>query len=106
MSPPEPETMDVDTPPHGGRLIDRVLRGDALGSARERVGSLRRIALNARMMSDLELLAVGAYSPLVGFLGEADYRAVLHEMRLANGLPWTLPITLAARRASADDLRV
>jgi sulfate adenylyltransferase len=57
------------------------------------------------MMSDLELLAVGAYSPLEGFMGEADYRAVLREMRLANGLPWTLPITLAVRRAAALALR-
>ena len=49
-------------------------------------------------MSDLELLAVGAYSPLEGFMGKADYQAVLHEMRLASGLPWTLPITLAVGR--------
>ena len=44
-------------------------------------------------MSDVELLATGAYSPLEGFMGEADYRGVLHNMRLANGLPWTVPIT-------------
>jgi sulfite reductase (ferredoxin) len=54
---------------------------------------------------DLELIAVGAYSPLVGFMGEADYRSVLHEMRLVDGLPWTLPITLAVRRAAASTLR-
>src|SRR6266852_9100445 len=91
--------------PHGGRLIDRVLRGDALAAARERVSSLTRLALNARMMSDVELLAVGAYSPLDGFMGAADYRAVLRDMRLASGLPWTLPITLAVRRAAAEALR-
>src|SRR5712691_12153976 len=95
----------VEVLPHGGRLVDRILRGDALADARERAASLKRISLNARMMSDLELLAVGAYSPLGGFMGEADYRAVLREMRLANGLPWTLPITLAVRRAAADQLR-
>ena len=97
--------MDVEIPPHGGRLIDRILRGDALRDARERIGSLKRIALNARMMSDLELLAVGAYSPLQGFMGEKDYRAVLHGMRLADGLPWPLPITLAVRRRAADTVR-
>src|SRR5207247_1178863 len=95
----------VDIPPHGGRLIDRVLRGDALTDARERAPSLKRISFNARMMSDLELLAVGAYSPLEGFMGEADYRVVLRDMRLASGLRWTLPITLAVRRAAADELR-
>src|ERR1700694_3675601 len=91
--------------PHGGRLIDRILRGDALAAARDRAPSLTRLALNARMMSDVELLAVGAYSPLEGFMGAADYRSVLRDMRLANGLPWTLPITLAVRKAAADQLR-
>ncbi len=91
--------------PHGGRLVDRVLRGEALEAARQGASSLRRIALNARTMSDLELLATGAYSPLEGFMGKADYRTVLHEMRLTTGLPWTLPITLAVRRAAAAILR-
>lgn len=91
--------------PHGGALVDRVLRGEAREEAHRRAASLKRIALNARMMSDVELLAVGACSPLEGFMGQADYRGVLHEMRLANGLPWTLPITLAVRRADADTLR-
>src|SRR2546430_3965739 len=91
--------------PHGGKLVDRVLSGAAREEALQRVSSLKRIALNARTMSDLELLAGGAYSPLEGFMGEADYRTVLREMRLASGLPWTLPITLAVRRAAADTLR-
>jgi sulfite reductase (ferredoxin) len=102
---PSPDRATVDLPPHGGRLIDRVLRGDAREDARQRAASLKRISFNARMMSDLELLAVGAYSPLEGFMGEADYRAVLRDMRLASGLPWTLPITLAVHRAAADELR-
>jgi sulfite reductase (ferredoxin) len=91
--------------PHGGRLVDRVLRGDACDEARERARSLKPIALNARMMSDLELLGVGALSPLEGFMGEADYRAVLGDMRLASGLPWPLPITLAVKRGAAAQLR-
>src|SRR5262245_5073262 len=94
-----------DVPPHGGRLIDRVLRGDAREAARERAPSLKRIAFNARMMSDLELLATGALSPLEGFMGQADYRAVLRDMRLASGLPWPLPITLAVRGRAAAELR-
>src|ERR671936_2655316 len=91
--------------PHGGRLVDRVLVGEAREEARERARGLKRIAFNGRMMSDLELLAVGAYSPLEGFMGQADYRAVLRDMRLANGLPWTLPITFAIRSATVDDVR-
>src|SRR5438034_1147206 len=91
------ETITI--PPHGGKLIDRVLHGEAQEEAISRAPSLRRIALNARTMSDLELIAVGAYSPLQGFLGEADYRSVIHDMRLAGGLAWPLPITLGARLA-------
>src|SRR5438876_4359776 len=91
--------------PHGGRLVDRILRGAALEEASRRAPSLKRIALNARTMSDLELLTGGAYSPLEGFMGEADYRSVLGEMRLSSGVPWTLPITLAVRRAAAQALR-
>ena len=94
-----------ETPPHGGRLVERVLEGEAREEARERARTLPRIAFNARMMSDLELLAVGAYSPLEGFMGQADYRAVVEDMRLASGLPWPLPITLAVRREAADSLR-
>ncbi len=91
--------------PHGGKLVDRVLRGEAQEEARRRASSLQRVALNARTMSDLELIATGAYSPLEGFMGQADYRSVLSEVRLANGLPWTVPITLAVRRAAADSVR-
>jgi sulfite reductase (ferredoxin) len=105
FSPVATPTLEHAQAPHGGRLVDRVLRGDALAAARERAASLRRISLNARMMSDVELLAVGAYSPLDGFMDRASYERVLREMRLANGVPWTLPITLAVRRAAADELR-
>ena len=77
----------VEVPAHGGVLVDRLLRDAELADAHDRARSLTRIALNARTMSDVELLASGAYSPLEGFMGEADYRGVLHNMRLANGLP-------------------
>src|SRR5712692_7095065 len=70
--------------PHGGRLVDRVLRGEPLIEARDRAASLKRISLNARMMSDVELLAVGAYSPLEGFMNQADYASVLRDMRLTS----------------------
>src|SRR5207249_8545281 len=52
------------------------------------------VTVDARTVADLELIATGAYSPLTGFMGLADYQRVLHEMHLADGLPWSLPITL------------
>ncbi|OLE36982.1 MAG: sulfate adenylyltransferase [Candidatus Rokubacteria bacterium 13_1_20CM_2_70_7] len=92
-------------PPHGGRLVDRVLTGEARQEALAQAVELPKISLNARAMSDLELLATGGLSPLEGFMGEADYRRVLHEMRLASGLVWTLPITLAVKRDAAQPLK-
>ena len=92
--------------PHGGCLVRRILDGDAREDAIVRARSLKRIALNARTMSDLELIAVGAFSPLKGFMGQADYRSVLTDMRLANSLPWSLPITLAVKESDAEPLSV
>ncbi len=81
--------------PHGGRLIDRTVQGAAADELRERAAGLPRVQLNARQLSDLELIANGAFSPLEGFMGQADYDRVVSEMHLANGLPWSIPVTLA-----------
>jgi sulfate adenylyltransferase len=72
----------------------------------ERAARLPRVRLTARQRSDLEMIVVGAFSPLEGFMGEADYWSVLHTMRLATGVPWTLPIALAVDRGIGDGLRV
>lgn len=53
------------------------------------------IGLNERQLSDLELLRVGGYVPLDGFMTRSDYRSVVTEMHLASGKPWAMPITLA-----------
>lgn len=80
--------------PHGGTLINRVLEGEAREAAHARAARLPCVTLDARGVADLGLIATGAYSPLTGFLGRADYERVIHEMRLTSGLPWSLPITL------------
>src|SRR5215210_9030804 len=89
-------------PPHGGTLIDRTLRGTLREVAIERAAHLPRLILNPVNLSDLELIGNGAFSPLTGFMGEADYRSVVDEMYLQSGLPWTIPITLAVTREQAD----
>jgi sulfate adenylyltransferase len=91
--------------PHGGRLVDRVLTGAARVEAERRAQELPQISLNARAASDLECLATGAFSPLEGFMNRADYEGVVREMRLASGLLWTLPITLAVDTEAATRLR-
>ena len=91
--------------PHGGRLVS-LLAGEAERVAlRERARALPAVRLSPWRLSDVELLATGALSPLTTFMGSADYKAVLEDMRLASGLPWTLPITLPVEDEEARALR-
>ncbi|MBI4340533.1 MAG: sulfate adenylyltransferase [Chloroflexi bacterium] len=98
-----PETTVI--PPHGGKLVDRRVppqeREAFLRSAR----ALPRVRLNGLQASDVEMIAIGAFSPLVGFMGQADYRAVVEHMHLAGGLPWSMPVTLAVDQETARRVR-
>lgn len=91
--------------PHGGRLVSRVLTGEARADAVGRVRDLPVISLNARAISDVECLATGVFSPLEGFMTRADYEGVVHDMRLKSGILWTLPITLAAPQDEVATLK-
>ena len=91
--------------PHGGKLVDRVLKGKAKEEALARAGRLRRLVLDAELISDVENIATGVYSPLQGFLGEADLRSVLETSRLRSDDAWTIPIVLDVDRKTADGLK-
>lgn len=91
-------------PPHGGRLVTRVADPKDHARHEERARKLRRLVLKRREVSDLVLLAVGAFSPLEGFMTSADHRAVVEEGRLASGLPWTMPVVLSVRRETAQQV--
>jgi sulfate adenylyltransferase len=80
-------SMEPGIPPHGGRLVDLSVQGQ--GGAKPAVS----IALGERPQCDFEMLAIGAFSPLTGFMGEADYNRVCEEMKLADGTLWPMPIT-------------
>jgi sulfate adenylyltransferase len=80
--------------PHGGVLVDRALRGEMRAAVRERAQKMVRVPLRPINVSDLELIASGALSPLTGFMRRADYECVVGEMRLTNGLVWSIPVTL------------
>lgn len=92
--------------PHGGTLINRYLRGDMADSTREMAKSLKTIVLSPMNISDVELIACGALSPLTGFMGQEDYRKVVYDMRLTNGLPWSIPVTLAVDESAANDIEI
>jgi sulfate adenylyltransferase len=85
-------------------LKELLITGSEAAALRERAGTLPAVALNARTLSDLELLAVGGYSPLDGFMTRADYRGVVNEMRLASGEAWPMPITLAVSSEVATSI--
>ena len=87
--------------PHGGRLVDRIVPDTEAEALRARASRLPALTLDARELADLELIAVGAASPLAGYLGRVDYESVLVRLRLADGTVWPLPLTLAV----ADDRR-
>jgi sulfate adenylyltransferase len=87
--------------PHGGSLVDRVVTGAEAQFLADSAKALQPMALGIRALSDLELIAVGAFSPLQGFMTQADYQSVVADMRLASGLPWSLPVTLSASRDQA-----
>lgn len=90
--------------PHGGTLVNRVLRGEMRTAMLERAQTLPNIQLSPMATSDLELIAVGAFSPLTGFMGQADYERVVTEMRLVSGLVWSVPVTLPVDEAQAKSL--
>jgi sulfate adenylyltransferase len=83
--------------PHGGMLIDRT------GDRPEDVETLEVVTLTSRELSDLDMLASGALSPLEGFMRREDYDSVLETMRLAGGLPWALPVCLAVDAPPVGD---
>jgi sulfate adenylyltransferase len=89
----EPERQSL-IPPGGGSLINLIVDEAQLDELTAHAASLPSLQLSERAVCDLELLAVGAFSPLSRFMGEADYRRVLDEMRLGGGDVFPIPITL------------
>jgi sulfate adenylyltransferase len=86
---------DTTIAPHGGELVDLLVPEGRRDATRAETEQLPKLVVNARELSDLEMLTVGALSPLTGFVGEDDYVSVLETMHLSNGLAWSIPVTLS-----------
>lgn len=91
--------------PHGGELVNRLATGEQREAFLNEARFLNTIVINNWTVSDLDLIAVGAFSPLTGFMNEEDYRSVVERLRLADGTVWSIPITLAVEEAKAAELQ-
>ena len=90
--------------PHGGALTQLMASEDRADELKKEAIFLKSWTLNDRQVCDLELILNGGFSPLKGFLNKCDYEAVVNEMRLSNGVLWSMPITLDITQALADQL--
>ena len=94
-------------PPHGSESLKPLLLPETEREAeRLRAEKLRKVPLDSRAASDLFMLAMGAYTPLQGFMGHDDWRGSCLDMKLADGVFWPIPITLPVDRDLADAIHV
>lgn len=91
--------------PHGGTLVNCIVEDSQAKNWLASMNRLKKIILTEREISDLEMLAIGGFSPLTGFMVKADYESVLRQMRLSNWLVWSLPITLSVTSEEAKELK-
>jgi len=97
--------MSTLVPPHGSESVKPLLLPEAeRADERTRAGTLKKIPLDSRAVSDVFMLAMGAYTPLDGFMGQDDWRGSCVDMKLANGLFWPIPITLPVSKDLADSI--
>ena len=104
--PTNEDIINYTIKPHGGELINRVVEGKEREALIEKANAFKALTLNPWSISDLELIAIGGFSPLTGFMGEADYKKVVEDTHLENGLVWSIPITLPVTEAQANELNI
>lgn len=99
--------MSKLVPPHGSATLMPLLAPEAeLAEEKKRAQGLRKVPMSSRETSDFIMLAMGAYTPLEGFMGHDDWRGCCSEMKLANGLFWPIPITLSCSRELAGSISI
>ena len=97
------ENHKPSTISENAELVNRIATSEQQAEFLDKADSLPRIQLDKRATSDLEMIAIGGFSPLQGFLEQADYESVVENMRLADGQPWSIPVTLSVDEEVAAD---
>jgi sulfate adenylyltransferase len=92
--------------PHGGKLVNRVLEGSAAEAAKKEAASLPSLTVSPREQFDLEMIGIGAFSPLTGFMGKADFEGVCSKLRLASGVVWPIPVVLCPANDQAEKISI
>lgn len=82
--------------PHGGTLVNRMATGARKEELEAKAKKIFNLTIEDRYGADIEMIAVGAFSPITGFMGKADCEAAIENMKLTNGLAWGIPIPLPA----------
>lgn len=105
MSERNSEQDEFLIPPHGGNLVSKIPNEQKLQVMLENAQNGFKIKIDSWVESDLEMLGIGAFSPLEGFMSSRNYRSVLLNMRLVNDLVWTIPIVLPVDETTAKKLK-
>ncbi len=98
--------MSLVDPHGGGDLLPLLLEGEAHATELKRAGTLPRLRVSSREKGDIIMLGIGGFTPLEGFMSQADWQGVCDGMKTASGLFWPIPITLSADRAAAEAIAV
>ena len=92
--------------PHGGILCDLLIQGEKLNQLKKDSLHLESLILNDRQLCDIEMLLNGSFSPLIGFLTEADYNSVVNNLHLSDGKIWPIPITLDVKQEFSKSITI
>ena len=92
--------------PHGGILCDLLIQGEKLNQLKKDSLHLESLTLNDRQLCDIEMLLNGSFSPLIGFLTEADYNSVVNSLHLSDGKIWPIPITLDVKQEFSKSITI
>jgi sulfate adenylyltransferase len=90
--------------PHGGKLIDTLASESRASELAREAATLPRLDLSPKQSCDLEMITIGAFSPLTGFMGSDDFESVCRSMKLASGRTWSIPILLSVPKDRAPGL--